>query len=439
MFDLGILNGKVYVNGEFIKANVYIKNGKIYDISKSQLESKKYYDISGKYLLPGFIDPHVHFHLDLGKYISADDFRSGSISATYGGITSYIDFLDPVRTAKELEEAFEKRINLAKNSLIDYAFHATIANPIDSPEEIMIKARQLGLSSIKLFTTYSSSNRRTYDGYIAELLEKSRQFGIVISVHAENDEIIKKYEKSEIRVKEHSKCRPTITELSEVIKLAEMAEYYNAQLYIVHLTSGKTLEVLKEKFKRKLGKNIVIESCPHYFYFTDNVYNTEKGYLYTMTPPLRSEKEKQLLIDNIDYINTIGTDHCPFNLNEKKKEIINGMPMGIGGVEFSFVLMYSLFGEKIIDKFTKNVAGYYGLKNKGAILPSYDADLVVFDPEEEWVIKEHHSNSDYIPYKDFKVKGKIISTISRGRFVLKEGVLNKRVKGSFIKRGEIIW
>ncbi|WP_129409197.1 dihydroorotase [Marinitoga lauensis] len=439
MFDLGILNGAVYISGKFLKANVYIKSGKICDISRSRLEAKKYYDISGKYLLPGFIDPHVHFHLDLGNYISADDFYSGSISAAYGGITSYIDFLDPVRTAEELERAFEDRLNLAKSSLTDYAFHATIANPTDEPEKILKKARQLGLSSIKLFTTYSSSNRRTYDGYIAELLEKSKHYGIVISVHAENDEIIKKYENEEIKVKDHSKYRPTITELSEVIKLAEMAEYYNAQLYIVHLTSGKTLDELKKKFNHILGKNLVIESCPHYFYFTEDIYNTEKGYLYTMTPPLRSKKEKELLIENINYINTIGTDHCPFNVEEKKKDIVNGMPMGIGGVEFSFVLMYSMFGKKIIDKFTKNVAKYYGLKNKGEILPTYDADLVVFDPEKEWIIKEHHSKSDYIPYKDFRVKGKIISTISRGKFIVKDGVLNKRVKGSYIKRGEIIW
>ncbi|WP_459995687.1 dihydroorotase [Marinitoga arctica] len=439
MFDLGILNGLIYIDGNLINANIYIKNGKIYDISKSTLEAKKYYDISGKYLLPGFIDPHVHFHLDLGKYISADDFQTGSISAVYGGITSYIDFLDPVRTAEGMEKAFKERMNLAKKSLTDYAFHATIANPIDEPEKIMKTARELGISSIKLFTTYSSSNRRTYDYYISKLLDLSRNYGIVISVHAENDEIIKKYENNKIKIADHSEYRPTISELSEVIKLAEMAEYYNAQLYIVHLTSGKTLEELKKKFNHILGKNLIIESCPHYFYFSEDIYNTEKGYLYTMTPPLRSEKEKEMLINNIDYINTIGTDHCPFNVNEKKKDIINGMPMGIGGVEFSFNLMYTKFGERIIDKFTKNVAKYYGLRKKGRILPSYDADLVIFDPKKEWIIKEHHSNSNYIPYFGFKVKGKVISTISRGRFVIKEGNLNQRIKGKYIKRGEIKW
>ncbi|SHF21849.1 dihydropyrimidinase [Marinitoga hydrogenitolerans DSM 16785] len=439
MFDLGILNGKIYISGKFIEGNIYIKNGKIYDISKSMLEAKKYYDISGKYLLPGFIDSHVHFHLDLGNFISVDDFSSGSISAAYGGITTYIDFLAPVRTADELERAFYERLSDAKKSVGDYAFHATIANPTDEPEKIISTAKKLGLSSIKLFTTYSSSNRRTYDDYISKLLELSRNYGIVILIHSENDEIIRKYENNKIKIADHSKYRPTISELSEVIKLAEMSEYYNAQLYIVHLTSGKTLEELKKKFNHILGKNLVIESCPHYFYFTEDIYNTENGYLYTMTPPLRSEEEQNLLIDNIEYINTIGTDHCSFYKKEKAGEYINGLPMGIGGVEFSFVLMYTKFGERIIDKFTRNVARYYGLNKKGEILPSYDADLVVFDPDEKWEIKNHHSKSDYIPYENFEVKGKIISTISKGKFIIKDGILNQRVKGSYIKRREIVW
>jgi dihydropyrimidinase len=437
MFDLGILDGKIYLDGEFIEGNIYIKDGTIKDISNSYLNSKEEYSVSGKYILPGFIDPHVHFNLTVGDYTSADNFNSGSISAAFGGITSYIDFLDPISNINELEKAFEERMNLAKNSLTDYAFHATIANPTVDAEKLIMKCKELGVASIKLFTTYGP--RMTKDKYISELLKFSKDYGIVVTVHAENDELIEK--KENIPIKVHSNIRSTLSEITEVIKLAEMADFYDGQLYIVHLSSGYSLEVLKNRFPDIIAKNLVLESCPHYFYFNDEKYSQKYGYLYSMTPPLRSESERLKLINNIDHLQTIGTDHCPFNSEEKNKLYTNIMPMGIGGVEFSFVLMYSLFGEKIIDKFTKNVAKYYGLyPKKGILLPGSDADIVIFDPNLKWTITSHNSNADYTVYNGIEVKGKIISTISRGRFIIKDGNLtNKRFRGRFLRREEIRW
>ncbi|NUU99873.1 dihydropyrimidinase [Marinitoga sp. 1154] len=437
MFDLAILDGKIYIDNEFIDGNIYIKNGKIKDISSSYLKSKEEYNVSGKFILPGFIDPHVHFELTVGKYTSVDNFKTGSTSAAFGGITSYIDFLDPIKNLEELEKAFEKRKILAKKSLTDYAFHATISNPTIDPEDLIVKCKELGISSIKLFTTYGS--RMTGDKYISKLLKLSKEYGIVVTVHAENNELIE--DLKNIPMKEHSKVRSTLSEVTEVVKLAEISEYYNGQLYIVHLSSGYSLETLKKRFKDIIGKNLVLESCPHYFYFNDEKFTQKNGYLYSMTPPLRSEEERKKLIENIKFLQTIGTDHCPFNSLEKKREYTNIMPMGIGGVEFSFSLMYTLFENEVIDKFTKNVAKYYGLyPQKGTLLPGADGDIVIFDPEKEWVIESHHSNADYTVYEDIKVKGKVITTISRGRFVIKdENLVGSRIRGRFLRREEIRW
>ncbi|NUU98197.1 dihydroorotase family protein [Marinitoga sp. 1138] len=437
MFDLGILNGEIYINGEFIEGNLYVKNGKIFDITTSYLESKKEINASGKFILPGFIDPHVHFELTVGKYTSVDNFKTGSISAAYGGITSYIDFLDPITTMEELKKAFETRMNLAQKSHTDFAFHATIANPTVEPHKLIKKCKELGVASIKLFTTYGQ--RMTKDKYISELLSLSSEEGIVVTVHAENDELIEKKEK--IKMKEHSSVRSTLSETTEVVKLAEMAEYYEGQLYIVHLSSGYSLDVLKKKFSDIIGKNMVLESCPHYFYFDDSLYGKKHGYLFSMTPPLRSEKEKDLLVENFDYLQTIGTDHCPFNSKDKNKRYTNIMPMGIGGLEFSFSLMFTLFGEKVIDKFTSNVAKYYGLyPRKGNLLPGADADIVIFDPEVDWIIEKHHSAADYTVYKGLPVKGKVITTISNGKIIINNGkFIGSRKKGRFLRREEIRW
>ncbi len=442
MFDLAIKNGLVYRKGEFLNANLYIKNGKIAAISEEKLEASQEYDAYFKWVLPGFIDPHVHFHLTVANWTSVDDFYTGSVSAAFGGVTTFIDFIDPVSSIGELKKAFDRRISLARRSVVDYALHSTIANPKDPAERIAEKSKELGMSSIKLFTTYSSTGRRTFDAYIDDLLAISRSMGFVVVAHAENDEIIKRFEEKEVPPKDHSKARPTIAELSEVVKLAQMSVYREGQLYIVHVSSGFTAREVLERFSDALGYTLALESCPHYFYLNDLYFAKGNGRLFLMTPPLRSEEEVETLRENFDAVYTIGTDHCPFNKSEKLSgRFTKEIPQGIGGVEFSFVLMYTLFGEKVIDKFTENVAKAYGLyPKKGTLEIGSDADVVIFDPDVEWVIKGHHSASDYNVYEGFEVRGKVVSTISRGEFVVKDGeFVGKEGHGEYLERKEIHW
>ena len=431
MKDLAILNGRVYLEGEFIEANVYVEKGVVTDITTSFYDSKVIYDAGEKWVLPGFIDPHVHFELTVGPFTSVDDFRSGSISASFGGVTTFIDFLDPASSIEGIEKALKIRLEKAKKSVIDYSFHITIANPEDDPEKIARFARELELPTIKIFTTYSSTKRRTYDHQIMRLLKVSKEESVMILAHAENDEIINE---GEIPVERHEESRPTIAELSEVVKLAEMTKFLDGKLYVVHVSSGLTVEEIKKRFHDIVGEDLFLESCPQYFYFTKDIYKKEKGYLYIFTPPLRSDSERKKLIDNIDVISTIGTDHCSFNKEDKLGRFTKEIPMGIGSIEFSFVLMHTLFGDKVIDKFTKNVAKIHGLyPKKGTLLPGSDADMVIFDPEARWRIGEHHSRSNYNPYEGLEVKGKIISTISRGSFIVKDGIFIGG-EGGFLKR-----
>jgi len=421
MFDLGVVNGRIYIDGHWLKGNLYIKDKKISTISNELLESKEEYDAKGRSVLPGFIDPHVHFKLTNGQYTSVDDFYSGSRAAAFGGITTYIDFLDPVKNNIELRKAFNDRRALAKDSVIDYAFHATIADLDEDPISFINEVKTLGIPTIKLFTTYSSSNRNTKDRTIDRLLRNTKETGTLLLAHAENDDLVVDGEK--IHVVQHSSARPAIAEISEVIKLAEMTKYRDGRMYIVHTNCGTTIESLKENYNSILNKDFIIESCPHYFILPSSKYLQRDGYLYTMTPPLRSEREMQKLNHQIDNVFTIGTDHCPFSSFDKNKEFVNEIPMGVGSVEYSFPIMYEKFGEKIIDKFTKNPAMAHGLyPRKGTLLPGADADIVVFDENEQYVIRENHSKVDYNIYKDMEITGKVCTTISKGKFVIKDGV-----------------
>jgi len=157
MYDLGILNGKLYLDGIFINANVYVKSGKIVDISTNYLQCKKEVDATGKFVLPGFIDPHVHFELNSGKYTSVDDFESGSISALFGGVTTIIDFLDPISKLEELEYAFKNRLSAAKKSYVDYSFHATLGNFSGDLSALFKEIKEFGTKSVKVFTASALS------------------------------------------------------------------------------------------------------------------------------------------------------------------------------------------------------------------------------------------------------------------------------------------
>jgi len=167
------------------------------------------------------------------------------------------------------------------------------------------------------------------------------------------------------------------------------------------------------------------------------VYKRDDGRLFLLAPPLRSKKEQEKLRKNIDLIHTIGTDHCPFTKEEKYRySEVSKVPKGIGGIEYSFSLMYNLFGTSIIDKFTVNPAKIHGLyPQKGVIQEDSDADLVIFDPNRELTIDAGHSKSDYSPYEGIKVRGVVESTILRGQFLVKERkFVGKDVKGTYLKR-----
>ncbi|HEY8803690.1 MAG TPA: amidohydrolase family protein [Clostridium sp.] len=432
MFDLGIVNGRIYIGGHWYEGNIYIKDNKISTITRGMLEAKEEYDAKGRDILPGFIDPHVHFKLTTGKYNSVDDFYSGSRAAAFGGITTYIDFLDPVKSTAGLIKTFNERWAMAKDSVIDYAFHATIADLEEEPIRFINEVKALGIPTIKLFTTYSSSNRHTKDRTIDKLLRNTKQTGTLILAHAENDGLVVEGEK--IHVVQHESSRPAIAEISEVIKLAEMTKYRDGRMYIVHTNCGTTVERLKENYKSILNKDFIIESCPHYFILSSSKYLQRDGYLYTMTPPLRSDQEVKKLNNQIDNIFTIGTDHCPFKSFDKNKVLVNEIPMGIGGVEYSFPLIYERFGEKVIDKFTKNPAMVHGLyPRKGTLLPGSDADIVVFDENAQYNICENHSNVDYNIYNDMEITGKVCSTISKGKFVVKDSIFVGG-KGDYLTR-----
>lgn len=416
MYDIGLINGEIYLEGEFFKKNIYIFSEKIALISDGLEPSKDLVDCSGLKILPGFIDPHVHMALDLGEFQSVDDFKTGTIAAAYGGVTTILDFLTPINELASYQAAYSKRMQEAGQACIDYSFHLTLGNykKVSEIPDLLERAYGDGLTSVKVFTTYSESDRKCKDDIITAVLKSN----MLLMAHSENDELV---DASYGGVDSYEMSRPVMAEISEVAKLAEMASFLEGHLYIVHTSAGSTVDMVATHFKEELGRNIFLESCPQYFYLDNRYFQGVNGRKYLLAPPLRNEFEKNKLVGQLNRLSTIGTDHCPFMSDQKMKYgEANKVPKGIGGIEYAFLLMYTLYGNEVIDHFTKTPARIFGLSEKGSIDHGKDADLVIFDSSATTRVTSGHSMCDYSPYEGTSLKGSILSTISRGSFVVKD-------------------
>lgn len=415
-----IKNGLVYINDEWQSVNILIDGERFAYIGSEEKDADEVIDATGLKIIPGLIDPHVHFALYCGTVTSVDDFEAGSRCAAYGGVTTIVDFLDPTRNARKLERSFYDRLQLAKNCHVDYHFHACIKEPDSDLEQYVLMMKKLGMNTIKLFTTYSETRRRTYDSDIIKLLELTKKYNFLVTAHIENDELVSL--KTEYACTDIAEARPSECEYIEALKLAGYAQTTGGYLYMVHCSSGETLRRLIVDYSDILGQHFFVESCPQYFTFNKDVLKSDKGYLYTFAPPLRSKEEQELLIQNIDRVNTIGTDHCSFMSEDKKNHpALIGHPLGIGGIESSFVVLHKLFGDKIINKMSKNVAKLNGFSQKGSIEVGKDADLAFIKNVEEHPIGKPHGKCDYSIYEEIKVSEQIVHTMLRGNFILKNG------------------
>lgn len=438
--DLAVVNGLVYREGRFENSSVFIKDGVIKAIGGVSLKANTTYDAKGKWVLPGLIDPHVHFHLGVGDTLSRDDFFTGSVLAAYGGVTTFIDFLDPASGLSEMESALARRVGEAANCNVDYSFHPTIKGYEDSLEELGHFVVAQGMPSIKMFTTYRSSGRQTTDALLAGLCRESERSRFSILIHAENDEMID--ESPDAPVADHGLRRPPLSEISEVVKLAQIFEYAGGYGYIVHTNCGTTIEKVKEGFPRLVADGrFLFESCPHYFVFDSDIYASSLGYRYVMTPPLRPAAEKEKMRASLDDITTIGTDHCPYREEDKHHDFLDEIPNGIEGIPYALPVLFNLFGEKVIAKMTHESATVHGLyPRKGTLQEGSDGDIVIFDPDKSYFFDacmpwHRHLKRDgsVSPYFGVPGKGEICATFVRGTAVMKDGVFHEN-QGQFIKR-----
>ena len=446
--DLIIKNGTIVTPTATFKADVCVDNGKITAITADAgTNADTVVDASGKMVLPGAIDAHTHLAMPFGGTISSDDYYAGTRAAACGGTTTVFDFILQ-DFGESMVDAIKRRDAMcAPDAAVDYAFHVAVKDVSNGLIDTIEDAVHYGVSSFKVFMVYDFG---VTDGVFYKVLEKAKSCGAMISVHAENKQLIdvltERYlSEGKTSAWYHYMSRPEFVEGEADIGAIQLAKSLDSKLYIVHLANKEGVEAVQRA--RDEGYEIYAETCPQYLEFTSDVYKRADGRNFVCSPPMKGEESRLALWEAIKkgLITTIATDHCPFQSYEKDwgKDDFTKIPNGCAGIENMYPYMLSAANEgkitfnKAVELCSYNPAKIFGCDAKGAIEVGKDADIVIYDPEKEFTITNDkmHSDCDHTIWEGVKVKGYPEATYSRGKLVFKDGeFLGERGWGKFIKR-----
>ncbi|MGA2573711.1 MAG: dihydropyrimidinase [Candidatus Methanomethylicaceae archaeon] len=454
--DLLIKGGTLITPTDSIKADIGVDDGKIVAIGTDiPGKADDVIDAKGKYVFPGAIDSHTHMDMPFMGTVTADDFESGTTCAAYGGVTTLLDFAMQPKDKDFLETLKIWHGKADPKAFIDFGFHVAVTNLTDDLVKQIPEVLKAGVSSFKLFMTYSKGGLFSDDARIYRMLEESKKHGFLVQVHAENDTVLEMLKERYIKAGNtsaefHAKSRPNFVEAEATHRALALAAATGGNLYVVHMTC---MESLAELANTKGFANVYGETCPHYLTLTDEKYLSPKGRRYIMSPPLRSKDDNDALWMGLydEILSTVATDHCAFNDAQKDvgKDDFTKVPNGAPGTETMVPVLFSEGVRKNritlnqMVKFTSyNPAKIFGMyPAKGCLNIGSDADIVIFDPkcEMELTAKNLHSKSNYTVFEGMVAKGMPTHTFVRGTPVLYDRKLvGKKGAGKFVSRGKHI-
>lgn len=450
--DLLLKNGMVVTPEETFKADIAVKDGKISCIGKDLgIDAKVVIDVSGKYVLPGAIDAHTHLAMPFGGTISADSYLSGTRAAACGGVTTVFDY--PMqRKGSGILETIKSRMDICDpEACVDYAFHCILTDLNDGEIlEEFSEAVDFGITSFKCFFVYKKEGMMVDDGTFVKILLKAKETGAITNLHAENPDLIDLFTEKFLKEGKtspwyHYMSRPEFVEAEADKRAVHWAKSVNAPLYLVHMADKEGLEAAIAA--KEEGHEIYIETCPQYLEFTCDVYKREDGRNFVCSPPIKAKESQDALWKAIKNgkIDTVATDHCPFQSYEKDwgKDDFTKIPNGCAGIENLYPYMLSAANEgkitfnQAVSLCAANPAKIFGCEDKGTLAIGKDADIVVYDPEKEFTISvdNMHSDYDHTIWEGKSLKGYPVQTYVRGNLVYDNGnFVGTPGYGKFVKR-----
>ncbi|NMW84181.1 allantoinase AllB [Peptoniphilus sp. AGMB00490] len=453
--DLAIINGIVYVDGNFREVDIGIKDEKFAVICEKGLlpEAEKTIDATGKYVIPGGIDTHVHFrdpgHTDRGT------FYTESQAAVAGGTTTILEhpISSPPQYNKEILDN-RKKVAKERQGVVDYAFYAAAGGQY--PEEITKVAKE-GIVAFKTFLHEAPEGRddefigltmaNDYEVYIG--MKEVAKTGLLLASHAENNDLIQGFidhyrKEGKVTPEYHCLSRPPISEYSTVQKMLLFAKETGCRLELVHISTPEAMEMAKQA--KLEGQEVFLETCPHYLLLTEEEL-LKHGPFAKCNPPLRSQETVDKIWDYVidGTVDFIGSDHGPFLIEEKEngnKDIFVA-PAGFIGIDLRLPLMLNevakgkrgLTLEKVVELCSTNPAKIFDIyPKKGTIQPGSDGDLVIFDMNDKFTVdrNKNYSGSKEIArvYDGKELHCKLNYTILRGKVVMEDGLVDPEKDGT---------
>src|SRR5512132_3693856 len=436
-----IKGGRVVTAADDYVGDVYAEGERITLIGESlDVQADKVIDATGKYVLPGGIDPHTHLDMPFGGTVTIDDVESGQTSAAFGGTTCHVDFIIQPAGATFAAAVEEWRAKANGKQVIDMGYHMAVTDLRNGGTlEELASLPDEGITSYKLFMAYKDA-LMVDDETLFRTMQVAAETGALVMVHAENGDAIDVLVKDALAAghtepKYHALTRPPETEGEATNRAIQLARVAGSPLYVVHVSCAESIEPIQ--LAREKGWNIWGETCTQYF-FIDYTFlerpNFEGG-KYVYTPPPRDKANQEVLWNAVrtDTLSAISTDHCAFLWDGQKtigKDDFSKIPNGGPGLENRLQMIHE-FGvgggrislNRMVELLSTNPAKLFGLyPRKGTIAVGSDADIVVFDPEKRVKISAatHHSKSDYNLYEGTEVTGSPEVVLLRGD-VLVEG------------------
>ncbi len=451
-----IKGGRVVTAADDVVADVLVENGRVSLLAESlDVAADRTIDASGKYLLPGAVDPHTHLDMPFGGTTTIDDVESGQSAAAVGGTTCHVDFIIQPQGSSFAAAVDEWKAKADGKQVIDMGYHMAVTDLKDggSLEELASLPDQ-GITSYKLFMAYKGA-LMVDDETLFRTMEVAAETGALVMVHAENGDAIDVLVKQALAAGNtdpvwHARTRPPETEGEATNRAIQLARVAGCPLYVVHVSCKESVEPIA--LAREKGWDVHGETCTQYFFVDETFLERPnfEGAKYVYTPPPRHKSNQDVLWNAVrtDVLSAISTDHCAFLWDGQKslgRDDFSKIPNGGPGLENRLQMIHH-FGvregrislNRMVELLCTNPAKLFGLyPRKGTIAVGADADIVVFDPEKPKTITaaSQMSKTDYNLYEGTEVVGDVDTVLLRGEVIVDGGELvGKPGYGEFVPR-----